>query len=252
LTQKSIAIVRWLPAALTLAAVVDGSAAAAQTSSRPGPWALDLRAVSSPVPEDPAFYPRLHTSAEIPTRGLGLEIGGHVYLLNLGASRLGVGASVFSVRSVTRPVAPTSSSGSGGGGATTATAVQDLQIDLRTIAPQISFNFGTRDGWSYLSAGAGRTDVVTKTAGAIVGRRQSERTNALNVGGGARWFLKSHLGVGFDIRLHMVSAGTAGPIEETPPPGTIPPTTPPSTSPVTPTATPGKTMLTISGGFSFK
>jgi hypothetical protein len=236
--------VRWFPAALVVAALLSASSATAQTVSRPGPWALDVRAVTSPVPDDATFYPRLHSTALIPDRGLGLEVGAHVYPLNVGAARLGVGASLFAVRHVTRPVAPAPSSSSGSG-TTTQVATQDVQIDLRTIAPQVSFNFGTREGWSYLSGGIGATDVVTKTSGAIVGRRQAERARALHVGGGARWFLKSHLGVGFDIRLHLVSSGTAGPIEETPPP-TTPPTTTGST------ATPSLRMLTVSGGFSFK
>ena len=234
---------RWLSAAFATAALLTASAATAQTVSRPGPWALDVRAVTSPVPEDSTFYPRLHSSAQIPDRGLGVEFGAHVYLLNIGASRLGVGGSVFAVRAVTKPPAPATPST--GNGTATQTVTQNLQVDMRTITPQISFNFGTRNGWSYLSGGVGATEVVTKTTGAIAGRRQAERARAMHVGGGARWFLKSHLGVGFDLRLHLVSSGTPGPIEETPPPATSPTTT-------GSTATPSLRMLTISGGFSFK
>jgi len=117
------------------------------------------------------------------------------------------------------------------------------------LTPQISFNFGTRNGWSYISAGAGRTAIVAKTTGAITGRREAEPVTAVNVGGGARWFIKTHFGVGFDIRFHMVGSGTAGPIEQTSPP-LVPPA--PGAPPVPMPATPSMRMLTVSGGFSFK
>jgi hypothetical protein len=236
--------VRWPAAALLLAALLSASSASAQTDGRPGPWALDVRAVTSPVPDDLTFYPRLQPTAVVPDRGLGLEVGAHVYLLNIGPSRLGVGASLFAVRATTEPLVQATTPSTGTGTATQA-AAQDVQIDMRTIVPHISFNFGTRNGWSYLSGGIGATDVVSKTSGAIAGRREAERARALHVGGGARWFMKSHFGVGFDIRFHMVSSGTAGPIEESPPPAT-PPTS------VGSLVTPSQRLLTVSGGFSFK
>ncbi len=233
---------RWVPAALVLAALLDTTGAEAQTPSRPGPWALDLRALTSPMPDDVAFYPRFDSSARIPGRGFGVELGGHVYVLNLGPSRLGLGASLFAARGLNEPQTPAASGTTG----TVTTTPQSVQVDVRTITPQISFNFGSRDGWSYLSAGAGTTSIVTRTAGSIVGRRESEGLRSFNVGGGARWFLRSHFGVGFDLRLHLVSSGTAGPIEETPPR-----TSPPGAGSGA-TQTPRVNMLTVSGGFSFK
>jgi hypothetical protein len=225
-----------LLAAFVTALLLCASPAAAQTPSRPGPWALDVRGVTSAVPEDEAFYPRLDSSALIPERGFGLDVGAHVYLLNLGASRLGVGAQVINIRGVTKPVSSAPSTPG-----TPAETGQQVQIDLRIVAPQVSFNFGTREGWSYVSGGIGQTTVVTRTSGAIAGRRESERLNALNIGGGARWFLRSHLAVGFDVRLHRIPSGTAGPIEETPPPATS-----------LASATPGMMILAVGAGISFK
>ena len=220
------------------------SPAAAQTPSRPGPWALDLRGVTSPVPGDEVFYPRLDPSARIPERGFGIDIGAHVYVVNIGTSRLGLGAQIVNVRAVTDPLASSSTTGTGTS-APTAAAGQSVRIDLRIITPQVSFNFGTRDGWSYVSGGIGTTEVVAKTSGVIAGRRESERLRSLNVGGGARWFLKRHLAVGFDLRLHRIAAGTAGPIEETPPPAALPPATGATT-------TPGMMILMVGAGMSFK
>jgi opacity protein-like surface antigen len=220
-----------LAAALLIALLVTGAPAAAQSTSRPGPWALDVRGVTSPVPEQTVFYPTLDRTALIPGRGFGFDLGVHLYLLNLGAARLGIGADLFYVRGKTTPLVPTPAAGSG----TTASSVgQAVEVDLRMLAPQVSFNFGSREGWSYLSAGLGTADVVTRTAGVLPGRRQqSSRLNALNVGGGARWFVKSHLAVGFDIRMHNIGAGTVE-------------------APAPLVATPSMRILTVAVGLSIK
>ena len=33
-----------------------------------------------------------------------------------------------------------------------------------------------------------------------------QRLQAINVGGGARWFMSTHVAFSFDVRLHMVAA----------------------------------------------
>ena len=58
-------------------------------------------------------------------------------------------------------------------------------------------DFGTADGWSYLSVGAGTARVDAEETGS---------SSAINAGGGARWFIKRHLGVGFDVRLHRIAS----------------------------------------------
>jgi hypothetical protein len=72
----------------------------------------------------------------------------------------------------------------------------DVTVTQRIVAPQISLNFGTGRGWSYLSTGAGPVRVKA-TAGSD-GLTTSRI--AVNVGAGARWFLTDHVGVGFDLR----------------------------------------------------
>ena len=219
-----------LAAALLIALLLADAHASAQSTSRPGPWALDVRGVTSPVPEQTVFYPTLDRTALIPGRGFGLNAGVHVYPLNLGSARLGIGADLFYVRGKTTPLVPTPAAGSG----TTAASVgQAVEVDLRMLAPQVSFNFGSREGWSYLSAGFGTADVVARTSGVLPGRQQSSRLNALNVGGGARWFVKSHLAVGFDIRMHNIGAGTVEP-------------------PAPLVATPSMRILTVAVGLSIK
>jgi hypothetical protein len=226
---------------LCIGGMLLADAAGAQTPAQepPGPWVLDLRGITSPVPDEAAFYPVLDSTALVPSRGFGLGLGAHVYLFNVGASRLGVGLEVVNVRAITRPPEPEAPAT---GPAPQVPAGQQLQIDLRTVAPQVSFNFGSRAGWSYLSGGLGTADVITRTAGTAPGRRDSGRLNALNVGGGARWFLKSHLAFGFDVRMHRIAAGPARAAEQTAPGAT----------PAPAVATPGMMILSVGVGLSVR
>jgi Outer membrane protein beta-barrel domain len=163
---------------LGLAGVLLGSGAGAQslTPGPPGPfYVLDLRGTTSGIPASPGLYPGLGDEVVVPARGFGFDVGGHVYLLNLGPARLGLGVNIIQVRG-------------------TAT---DANATFRTVAPQLSFNFGTSDGWSYLSLGAGTARVNALETGS---------SSAINAGGGARWFVTRHIAVGFDIRLHRIAA----------------------------------------------
>jgi opacity protein-like surface antigen len=143
------------------------------------------------LPEDTGFYPPLPETALVPARGFGLDGGAHLYFGRAGPARLGAGASVAFVRGTTPE----------------ATALSSW-----VVAPQLSFNFGTADGWSYLSAGvgaAGTRGEFTSAGGGETTTRRSDTLLALNVGGGARWFFTDHLAVGFDLRLHRISGQEA-------------------------------------------
>jgi opacity protein-like surface antigen len=99
-------------------------------------------------------------------------------------------------------------------GATTAivAGTPDVTARATTLAPQLSINFGHRLGWSYLSAGYGGAKVRSEAV--AVGTRPAALADsgwmgAINFGGGARWFLTEHLGVGFEARWHRLSAREA-------------------------------------------
>ena len=166
-----------LAAWLGLAGVLLGTQVEAQglTPGKPGPFVIDVRGVTSGIPASPGLYPDLGDQFVVPARGFGFDVGAHIYLFSLGPARLGIGANYIEVRGT----------------------AADADATLQTIAPQLSFNFGTSDGWSYLSLGAGTARV---NAGA------EASSSAINAGGGARWFLKRHLAVGFDVRFHMIAA----------------------------------------------
>jgi hypothetical protein len=180
-------------------ALLIASSAAAQSPNPgpPGPYVIDVRGVTSGVPSSGALYPipssptqppsnepsstpTSTTTLIVPSRGFGGEAGAHVYPLGLGPARLGIGASVVYARAT----AP------------------DTVLTMQMIVPQLSFNFGTSNGWSYLSAGAGPVRIRTT---------RTFNTRSINAGGGARWFLNNHMAIGFDIRMHKLAARGALP-----------------------------------------
>jgi Outer membrane protein beta-barrel domain len=174
--------VRYLVAAALVLAV---GPAAAQGQTAVGGYVIDLRGATSGLPKETAFFPGIPAETIVPARGFGFDVGAHVYLFRLGPSRVGLGANYMRARGT----AP------------------GIVGNVRTLAPQLSFNFGTRDGWSYISAGAGRAWVTTtlddEESGLLT--TDSDGLNAVNYGGGARWFLRRHVAVGFDVRFHRVS-----------------------------------------------
>jgi hypothetical protein len=143
----------------------------------PGPFVFDLRAATSGVPSSNELFPELAVGESVPTRGFGGSIGGHLYPIQIGPTRLGIGADVMLVRGSTPGVSST----------------------FLSVDPQLSVNFGTSEGWSYLSAGVGPARVKGNPG-------VSDTVRAFNWGGGARWFLGPHFGVGFDVRVHNLAA----------------------------------------------
>jgi hypothetical protein len=163
---------------LTISFPVIPVAAQSINPGPPGPFVFDIRAATSGIPSSDALFPDLAVGELVPTRGFGGSIGGHVYAIQIGPTRLGIGADVMLVR-----------------GSTSAVSSTFLSLD-----PQLSVNFGTSEGWSYLSAGVGPVRVNSDPAGV------SDTVRAINWGGGARWFLGPHLGVGFDVRVRHLAA----------------------------------------------
>jgi hypothetical protein len=188
-------------ALIVAAAVLAAVPAAGQAPARPGPWVLDIRGLTSAVPTDTTFYPTL-TSTIVPSRGFGADVGGHIYLFNLGPARVGLGANVMAVRATANAARAQTESAEPG---------QRVTLTLRAIAPQVSFNFGSRDGWSYLSAGLGLGSVNTQTELASPGERESGRLRTVNYGGGARWFVTPRLAFGIDLRAYQLAAGDGTP-----------------------------------------
>jgi hypothetical protein len=174
-----------------------GTPAGAQTRSAAAvlhpPWprvVVDLRGATNGIPDEAVFYPPLPPDALVPARGYGLDVGAHVYAGRWKSVRFGYGADVFAIR---------------------ATQGDLTTVNGRFLAPQVSLNFGTSRGWSYVSGGAGvagiRGDVAAVNE-APAASRSSGALTTINLGGGARWFITSHIAFTFDLRLHRLARGT--------------------------------------------
>ena len=213
--------------AVAIAALLMSTPAAAQLSppSTPGPYVIDIRAPMSGLPSTSGFHPVLPANTLVPKRGFGLGVGGHVYVVRLGVSRVGLGVDVLRVRGTAVTPATSSTSPANTGPPSSSDALStagqiDVAMTMTAVAPQLSFNFGTREGWSYLSGGYGVAQIRTEATGEqespLTGRttlvRDDGRSASINYGGGARWFIRDRVAVGFDLRFHRIAAVGTRPV----------------------------------------
>ena len=196
---------KFVVAVLMLLAAVP---AAAQTRERLPWFAIDLHAATVGLPQAEGWVPVVSADTELPGRNWGLSAGGTVYPLRAGLFTFGVGASLITGKS--KSASLTITSGSGSTATTRITPV--VHTSITSLVPQISINFGRKLGWSYLSAGLGRSKVTSfsDAVGSTPGEEVPEAWNqALNFGGGARWFMKPRLGAGFDVRFVKLGSRSA-------------------------------------------
>jgi hypothetical protein len=185
------------------AMVCEARATAQEPPPRIGPFVVDLHAT---VPLFPNDSPELAASrspswtlADLPGRGFGGRVGLHVYVLRWRAVTVGLGGEVIVARATSAPPADSSSS---------AVAVEERLV---SAAPQLSLNFGTGHGWSYLSGGVGRSVWSLHEVGLQPSSADVEPLQTVNYGGGARWFIKNHLAFSLDVRMYEIEPGTPVP-----------------------------------------
>lgn len=186
-----------LPLALAIC-TINGAAAHAQVTEPIGPFAADVRVAWARFAEDAAIASALGVSAtNLPTRGLGLVFGAHWYPLRLGGVTLGLGGELLTARA-SRTLAPAAPGGAEG---------PTVETRLSVASPQISLNFGKKDGWSYLSGGIGWAGFTAERTDQPLA--DGSRTRTINYGGGARWFTGKHLAVSVDLRFYAIGAQPA-------------------------------------------
>jgi hypothetical protein len=178
----------------------------AQKQEPPGPFVIDVRGVISGfTPTAAVGAPFALTKTQLPNRGLGFDLGAHVYPLRRRHITLGIGANWLNVRGSKVPdplVLPNDPT---------------VKEKFQTLAGQLSLNFGSSDGWSYISGGLGSSrrtiqvfpvtqsgSTVTPPTDTTV-TAQGARSKTINYGGGARWFASSHIAFGFDLRWYAVN-----------------------------------------------
>ena len=196
MTARAVRIAAGL---LTLACLAVPLRAAAQDPPKPiGPFVVDVRATIPNFTQDQQLADsRGLATTDLPGSGLGLDLGAQVYLFTWKAVTFGAGGQITLARA--------SSSSQTVNGVLVAQAVSERYT---AISPQISFNFGTGAGWSYLSAGIGTSVWSIVADGAAPQPGDDERLISINYGGGARWFIKPHVAFTFDVRFYAIDPGT--------------------------------------------
>jgi hypothetical protein len=164
---------------------------------RIGPIVIDVHGVIPKFPQDEQLSAsRGLQLGDLPGRGLGLDLAAHLYFFKWKAITFGIGGEALTARSKLVPPATTSNA-------------REVTERFRTLNSQLSFNFGTGSGWSYISGGIGRSIWSLVAEGQPSLFVDEERLKTINYGGGARWFAKKHLAFSFDVRFHAINPGTA-------------------------------------------
>jgi hypothetical protein len=172
--------------------------AAQDAPRRIGPVVVDVRGSFPAFPNDPALAESRGLDVrELPGRGLGADAGIHVYVARWKAVTLGIGGQVTIVQA--------------GFAAVPAAELRAVTERLTSMAPHLSLNFGTGDGWSYLSVARGTSAWSIVPDGSPSTPADRERLRTFSYGGGARWFSKRHVGFTFDVRFHEVAPGSLQP-----------------------------------------
>jgi hypothetical protein len=179
-------------------------ATAQEPPPRIGPFVVDIHASVPVFPTDSqqlADSRGVQNLASLPGRGFGGQVGVHYYFGRWKAVTFGVGGEVMVARASSTPAADS-------------TGVISMEERLVSAAPQVSFNFGSGHGWSYLSGGLGRSVWALHETGLESSAADVEPLSTVNYGGGARWFVKKHLAFSLDVRFYDIHAGT--PIDPSP------------------------------------
>jgi len=190
--------VRMLCAALVACALLPIAADAQDVPAEKLPiarYVVDARVSFPKFKQDAAIANGIGVGVlNLPTRGFGLTAGAHWYPLRIGIVTFGVGGEWVRARR-----SRTLNTG-------TEAAPVNVTTNTRfsTLAPQISFNFGSRNGYSYISGGIGQANYTAERADHPLPDPESG-SKTINYGGGARWFTKKHLAVSVDVRFYAIN-----------------------------------------------
>jgi hypothetical protein len=188
--------------------LVLSTAATARAQDPPpkiGPFVVDLHATVPKYPSSPTLAAS-HDAvvAELPGRGLGVQVGGQVYFFRWRAVTFGIGGEYAASRGRKSPPATQSRAT-----ATDSTALRETEEQFSSKGAALSFNFGTGHGWSYISGGIGQSTWSVIPVGRAALPSDQALLKTINYGGGARWFAKAHVAFSFDVRLYAINPGPA-------------------------------------------
>ena len=187
---------------VVLASCLAAPLAAQEPSEQPiTRYVADLRLALPKVPANDALaQPYGLGGNNLPGLGLGVDVGAHIYPLRWKSVTFGLGVSGVIGRAHAGPT--TQSDGTVLG--------KDVNARFSALAPQLSFNFGSAAGWSYLSGGLGWARLELRTPDAPAGTVWP-RSKTINYGGGGRWFVRDRMAATFDIRFYGINPVAAAP-----------------------------------------
>lgn len=197
--MESVRVSGWrLARAIGLVAAVlvigQGQALAQIAPPKIGRFAVDLRGVVArygPTDEQAAAIGYLDT--DLPSRGWGVDAGAHVYPFRWWKITFGIGANVVASAAHHASV--------DGKGKPTG---READTRFRALASQVSLNFGSRNGWSYLSGGYGVSGFgISNRYYAAPDPLPSRRT--VNFGAGARWTVRGRVALSMDLRFYRMA-----------------------------------------------
>lgn len=177
-----------------------GGPAAAQEAPPPIPrFVIDVHAVVPAFPSDPSLAASRGVNlAELPGVGLGVDLAAHLYPWKWRAMTVGLGGRLVTSRARRTPAQV----------AGQPTTLRSLTERFTYLGPQVSFNFGTGAGWSYLSGGISASTWSIVPDGADKLPPDEDRLKTIDYGGGARWFAKPHVAFSFDVRFYAINPGS--------------------------------------------
>lgn len=183
-------------AALAMLAGTNRAAAQDDPDTQPIPrFAVDVRGAFPRFKQDAAIATGIGVAAaNLATHGLGLVVGAHWYPVHLGVITFGVGGEML-VSRASRTLAPATKDAADG---------PTVKTRLSALSPQVSFNVGKQNGWSYISGGMGRSTFTAEREDAPLPDAASG-SKTINYGGGARWFARKHLALSLDLRFYAVN-----------------------------------------------
>jgi len=174
--------------------------ATAQPQRPVGPFVADVRGMFARHKAEPSVANDLGVvPANVPERSFGVTGGVHWYPWRLKSITFGVGGE-FLMAGGSRTVEPTTA---------TSPPSPVVRRHFSELSPQLSFNFGHRNGWSYISGGIGRSKLYVDREDAPVSEAPGRKT--INYGAGARWFINHHVAFSAEIRWYSVSPQEATP-----------------------------------------
>jgi hypothetical protein len=158
-------------------------------------YVIDARADFPKFKQDAAIANAIGAGVlNLPTRGFGIVAGAHVYPFRVGLVTFGFGAEWMKAgRSRTLNT-----------GTEAAPKKVTVNSRLSMLAPQISFNFGSRNGYSYISGGVGTSNFTVERSDTPLPDPDSG-AKTINYGGGARWFTGKHIAVSMDLRFYAIN-----------------------------------------------